>query len=186
KNAFRKALDIDRNYGVAHLALANVLFAENEMLAASEHYELAIRNGEKAAYVYYNLGNTYYYMNEFVSASNNYKKAMEGDPKNPDYPYNLGLCYVKSGKLNAALEQFKFTTDLDDNYLEAHYNQGKVYFDLDDDMETMRIGNMLIEMDPDYGKGYLLMALVYNKRKDYGNMDKYLKLAKKLDPSLRL
>lgn len=186
KKAFEQSLNLDRNYGVAHLALANMLFDDQELQASAEHYELAIKNGQREAYVYYNLGNTYYFMSEFISASNNYKKAIETDPKNADYPYNLGLSLVQSGSLNAAIKQFDQTIALDENYLEAHYNKGKAYFDLDDEMETLKIGDLLMELNPDYGKGYLLMALVYNKRKDYEKQEKYLKLAKKLDPSLRL
>lgn len=56
-------------------------------------YENILANGEKSAFLYYNLGNAYFKNGELPKAILNYEKAALLDPNDSDIQHNLNFAY---------------------------------------------------------------------------------------------
>ncbi len=184
--SLERAISLDSKYGKAHLALGNLNYNAGKLDVAAENYESAIRNGINDSEMLYILGNTYFYIENYDKAITMYKKASEKKPNDSDYIYNLGMAYIKSGKFNTAITKFEETINIDPKYVQAYYNIGLCYKDLEQYQKGLEVGEKLLKVDPDYAKGYLLMAVIYNKMQDSYNEGKYLRIAKKMDPSLKI
>ncbi len=184
ESAFKKTVELDSRHGRAHLALATIYVKTGLNAKAIKSYEKAIKSGENSGDSYYGLGNIHYENGDYDAASNYYNKAINKEPDNADYYYNSGMNYIKLKQYNKAITQLKNAVKNDMGHHQSWYTLGLAYRDIKEYEEALDVGQKLIKINPDYAYGYYLLADVYEELDDSYNSDKYLKMAKKINPNI--
>src|SRR5260221_9375410 len=75
----------------AQFAKANQEFAAGDFKAAIADYEEAVRSGQDAPNLFYNLGNAYFRQKDFGRAILNYERALALDPRQAEAQANLRI-----------------------------------------------------------------------------------------------
>lgn len=95
------------------------------------------------------------------------QKAIEKNPLSPTALYNIGVLLQKRDELEQANEYYNRALQYDDKYIKALNNksiiahaQGKYY-------QLFFIGNRMIEIDPHYANGWLILGNAYFYSKQY-------------------
>jgi Flp pilus assembly protein TadD len=114
-----KAVELNPDFGEAHLNLAFELLDFNDNQSALKHFQTAARLLTNNVIAQINCGIAYARAGRFNEAALYFEKALQLDPHDPQVHYNLGLLYVKMGQRDKAVIELSRTLDLDPNHREA-------------------------------------------------------------------
>ncbi len=188
-NAIRtltKAANLDAKNAKYQYALGVMFYDMGEGDKAQDYFESAHDLGMRSKGLYKSLASTYFFNSRFDKAISLYETAVADDARDPQLLYNLGTAYLNGGKLNAAVTTFEKVIKMDAKYKDAHYNLSCAFIKLEKYDEAIKVGEELIKLDPDFAKGYLALASAYSKLGDSYHQDKYARMAKKLDPTIKI
>ncbi len=188
-NAIRtisKAVSLDSKNAKYQYALGVMYYDMGEGDKAQQYFEGAYALGMRTKGLFKSLASTYFFNNHHDKAISLYETAVAEDPKDVQLLYNLGTAYLSGNKLNAAITTFEKVVKLDPKYKDAYYNMACALIKVEKYEESVKIGEQLIKIDPDFAKGYLALASAYSKLGDSYHQDKYARMAKKLDPTLKI
>lgn len=107
-----KARPRDRRDADAHVKLGRLLYEQNDVIEAVEHYRQALGLKRNHATAAFNMGIALEDLGETNDAIVAYRRAIESDPYFADAHYNLALLYQKTGKKTAALRHLKSFREL--------------------------------------------------------------------------
>lgn len=103
----QKAIDIDKNYGLAYINYGSALASQGKLAEAKQAYKTAAQLNPKSAIPVYNLGVIADKQNDYVTAIQLYQNAIALNPKLEDAYYNMGIDYVNLKKYPEAIAAFK-------------------------------------------------------------------------------
>jgi tetratricopeptide (TPR) repeat protein len=122
---FRGALEVNRQYGEAHLNLGLMLARKDQFADAEKELLMApptVRSLTGLGMVPTRLGKP--------EAIETFRKVMSLDPGSAEARLNLGIALADNEKLEAALVEFTEAVRLAPGSPSAHYNRGRVLKDL--------------------------------------------------------
>ncbi|HJV84035.1 MAG TPA: tetratricopeptide repeat protein [Noviherbaspirillum sp.] len=94
-DAYRKALELNKDFVEAHNAIATSYAAQGEYDKAIAEFLSVLATAPQAAHIYNNLGYTYFLQKNYVSAVAAYDKALALDPKNARTSNNLAQAFAQ-------------------------------------------------------------------------------------------
>lgn len=109
---FKKAIELQPNYGDAYHNLANAYHQMGKDDLAEKYYLKALSFNPNLWQSYQNLGAIYFQKEEYDLAQQNLKKAIEINP-NPELYLNLGILYLKLDEKEKAKKEFQTVLRLD-------------------------------------------------------------------------
>jgi DNA-binding winged helix-turn-helix (wHTH) protein/TolB-like protein/Tfp pilus assembly protein PilF len=107
ENEFRRSLDINPNYAMAHSWYAETLAAMGRFPEALEEVKRALSDDPLSQIVNSNAGWTLCVAGQNEAAIQTLKKAIEMDPNFPRSHFRLGLAYETKGLFGQALPEFQ-------------------------------------------------------------------------------
>ncbi len=92
--------------------------------------------------------------------------------------FQLGLLYAREEKIDSAIIAWEKTVSLNSGNIDAYANLGVCYLNFRKDLNKAEgCWNRTVQLNPDYGPGYLNLLIICQNRKDDAGMLKYLRLA---------
>jgi tetratricopeptide (TPR) repeat protein len=113
--AYRKALVIDPDLVPAIVNLANIHYAQDEMIEAQALYERAIGLDPDCFEAYFNLGNIHHDLGRYENALGCYRGAVRLNSTYPDAHFYLAVTLEKTGHSPEAKAHWKAYQDLAPN-----------------------------------------------------------------------
>jgi tetratricopeptide (TPR) repeat protein len=113
--AYRKAINLQREYPEAYFNLGNVLRELGAPEAAEARYKAAVAQDPEFAAAHYNLADIQEEQGRLEEAKASLQAALEADPNFADAHYNLALCYERLGKPEEARRHWSAYLDIDPN-----------------------------------------------------------------------
>ena len=110
---FKKAIELNPNYGDAFHNLANTYQQMERVDEAIENYQKAASINPNLWQSYQNLAAIYFDQKKLDLAEENLKKAIAVNPQNANLYTNLGIIYLQLNLKEKAKEQFQKTLQLD-------------------------------------------------------------------------
>ena len=182
--SYRKAIELDPKYAMAHNNLGSALGAKGQLDAAMASFDKAIELDSKYAMAHNNLGNALHRKGQLDAAIVSYRKAIELDPKFAGAHSNLGNALKDKGQLDAAIASYRKAIELDPKLALAHGNLGIALAakgQLDEAIVSFR---KAIELDPKLAAAHSNLG---NALSDKGQLDAAIASYRKaieLDPKL--
>ncbi len=171
---YKKALEFDSNYALAHqgLALSYRMAPAYGAIAPKDAYPMAKQAALSALAIDPSLGSAHVPLAsikfvwewDFAGAEAEYKQAIQLAPNNAEAHYSYGNFLVALGRSDEALNQLKIAQQLDpfsllisSNIAWALYVSGRF-----DEAETQ--ARQIIARDPNFGRGYMVLGEVYQEQ----------------------
>lgn len=105
--AYRRALEIDPALVPALINLANIHYANDQLIEALALYERATHLSPDSFEGYFNLGNIYHDLGRYADAEARYRRALELSPAYPEAHLYLAVALEKAGRSDAARPHWK-------------------------------------------------------------------------------
>lgn len=151
--SFKKALELDPNFMLAHFSLGSMYLRKNDYRQAEIELQKTIDLDNKFLVAYFNLGEVYRKQKQYDLALTAYKKAFE---INKDWGwsyYGIGLVYFEQNKIEDAELALKQATKNSPEIADAHFKLGQIYAMQDMDIETIsktyREGQKVVSKAPE-------------------------------------
>jgi tetratricopeptide (TPR) repeat protein len=97
RRAYRKSLRLNPNLVPALINLANIYYAQDELVEAQALYERAMRLDDECFEAYFNLGNIHHDLGRYFDALDHYRIAVEINPDYQDGHFYLAVTLEKIG-----------------------------------------------------------------------------------------
>lgn len=182
---FAKTVDLDPSHAKAYQGLGLIYYDKGDFSKAAAYYLATKEAGKADAYVYYKLGNCYFNLNRFNSAIDNYNKAIELKKDEKQFYFSLALAYLKNKNNNKSIAALREALKIDPMFFDAQYHICINYIESNRFEDAIKEGEKLIKKEPNYAKGYLVIAHAYKRLGNLAAANKYQQRAVALDPSLR-
>jgi superkiller protein 3 len=118
--AYRKAIELDPRFALAHSNLGNALLDQKKPDEAIAAYRKAIELDPNLTLAHNNLGNALRDQKKLPEAVAAFRKAIELDPKYAFAHTNLGLALYDQKKWDEAIAAFRKAIELDPNLANAY------------------------------------------------------------------
>ncbi len=168
---FQKAIEIDPNYALAYTGIADCyqLFAEYSLISMNDGFSKARTAARKAleidetlAEAHASLGYTLtFYDWDFEAAEKEFKRAIELNPNYATGRHWYGELLLSTGRFEESMDEFEAALKLDPNSLAVIANIGTYHYLLKEYDKTIEIGHRLVEMEPEFPWGYIILSLGY-------------------------
>ncbi len=119
---YRKALQLEKDYAVAHFSLGNALAARGEYERAVPCLREAVRLKPDFADAYNDLGNVLRQLRRPAEAAEAYRKAIRHDDDAAEPHNGLGVALAELGKQNEAISEYRKALRRKKRYAHAHSN----------------------------------------------------------------
>jgi len=127
ENAVRKALELDRSLGEAHVTLAFIRGAAWDWEGAEKEYRTAIELSPNYPTVYHWYGLMQGHQNRREEWFETIQKAVALDPLSPVILINMGIAYDQcKGDMKTATEYFRKALELDAGFAPAYHQMGRM------------------------------------------------------------
>ena len=120
RHAYLQAVEVDPDFGDAHLNLGRIFHEEGELGKAEAHYRDAVRCAPEDATCHFNLAVLYEDRGRPDEAILAYERAIVCDPNAADCHYNLGLLLEEKGRRSDAMKHLMIARQL---YAQSHPEQ---------------------------------------------------------------
>jgi len=179
-NAYRKAIELDRDNLDAIRGLAQNLLNDGQTDAALDQYKIIAESNPEDAQTYLRMAEIYRRNGKFDLALDNLKKAESMVQDSMEVPYNIAAVYQAQGRYDEAVQILqdlvKKTDKADNNYSQSEKNNravflerlGTVYRDNNNEplaLETFR--KMLVLGDDNAERGYQQIIDTYREAKQW-------------------
>jgi len=132
---------------------------------AIEKLESKVREGNKAAELFYRLALLKQKTGNINGALSDFQSAGRLDPLDKTIFYNRGVLLYKSGELKDAEEEFRKAVELDSGYVEAVYGLGLVASDLGNKEKAVDYFQSCLIYDPGFTKAEKKIAELSGEQK---------------------
>lgn len=120
--AFKKTLNINRNFSAAYNNLANIYKKLKQHQKAILNYKKAIKTNPKNLEAYYNFANLLKDKKSYKEAIVNYEKVIQINSNFQDAYNNIGTIYSILGKFDKCLEYFIRAIEINKYFAEPYKN----------------------------------------------------------------
>ncbi len=179
---YKKAIQIDSQYGAAHNNLGNAFKHLGKPTEAKISYEKAIQVNPNLSEPYFNLGVISQDNFDMDNALDLYERALSLKPDYVEALNNLGNIHREEGRLEQSISVFKKALDLEPNSAVANNNLGLVYRDQGQIKEAIDFFNKATSLRPDYAEAYSNLGNCEKKRGKVKEAVINYEKALKLDP----
>ena len=161
ENEFRKAIDLNPNYAMAHSWSGETLAAMGRFHEAVDESQRALQDDPLSLIVNSNAAWTFFLAGQSDQAIQTLQKAIELDPTFPRTHFRLGIIYEALGRTHDAVEEFRIAAQSSNGNAYYEASLAEAYGELGDAQAATRILQMLksraqTEYVPAFG-----FALVY-------------------------
>ncbi len=158
--AYRKLIDLKKNYAPAHYSLGLVLHQAGRLEEAEISYKNAILLNPKNYQAHSNRGVILSALGKFFEAIESYKAALSHNEENPFILNNLGNAYESVGEDKKALICYNKATELDPKFSDAHYNLGIMLEKVNRDRGAIKHFKLALKAEPNLEEAkHVLSAL---------------------------
>jgi tetratricopeptide (TPR) repeat protein len=179
-DAYRRAIELDRDNLDAIRGLAQNLMNDGQTDAALEQYKIIADANPEDAQTYLRMAEIYRKAGKFDLAIENLKRAESMVPDSIEVPYNIAAVYQAQGRFDEAIQVLqgllKKTEKADGNYTQPEKNNrtvflerlGTIYRENNNDqmaLETFR--KMLVLGDDNAERGYQQIIDTYREAKQW-------------------
>jgi serine/threonine protein kinase/Tfp pilus assembly protein PilF len=174
---FEQALQLDPNYALAHVGLANsyLLLPEYGVYPPKEAYPKVKEAALKALDIDDMLAEAYVtlaqikrrYDYDWPAAERTYKRAIELDPNYATAHHWYGYDLMCVERYDEAIDEIKRAHELDPLSLVINRNLGQVLYRAGRYDEALEALNKTLEMDPTFSSTYLYLGSVYLAKSRY-------------------
>jgi TolB-like protein/Tfp pilus assembly protein PilF len=192
---FQKAADIDPNYALAYAGLADCYVVlgdyagtpESETVPRMQAYaRRALELDHSLAEAHTSLAYSYVQAWEWAKGEQEFKRAIELNPQYPTAHHWYHLCLVEMGRFDEAMAEIKLAQQLDPLSPIISFNVATVHlYALGDTESAIRESKKVIELAPEFGRGYGSLGIAYLKAKRYPEALDAIRKAVELSPSDR-
>lgn len=124
---FLKALELDPDNEVAHLAIGNIHLDSMDYINAEQEYLKAIELNKSYNIAYTNLGRVYINLKDYGRAKTYLEETIRINPNYEDSRFEYGIVLYNLGNAADAEKEYKKAIELNPNTADAHYNLGILY-----------------------------------------------------------
>ncbi len=169
---YKKALEIDPNFAIAHTGLSDVYAFQymayydrttERIAAAKAEAEKALQMDPKLPEAHRSLGRYYQFTGDNVKAEEAFLKAVEFNPKYAVGYRTIAWLKAMEGNLSEGLTWAKKALQLAPTDLETLALIGQIHMDSRKFTVALATLQRAIELGPDYGRAYYYLGTVYIK-----------------------
>jgi tetratricopeptide (TPR) repeat protein len=164
---YRKSIEIDPKYTIAHNNLGNTLRSLKRYDEAEVAYRKAIEIDPNYATAHNNLGTIFDDLKRYDEAEVAYRKAIEIDPNYALAHYNLGVILNDLKRYDEAEAAYRKSIEIDPKYTIAHNNLGNTLRSLKRYDEAEVAYRKAIEIDPNYALAHNNLGTILDDLKRY-------------------
>ncbi len=124
---FRRAINLDPNYAMAHQWYAFYLLATDRPSEALAELQRARSLDPLSLNVNSGFGSYYFFTRHYDEAINQLRKTIEMDPTFAEARWTLGLAYEQKGMTGQALEEFRDLLSISDSNTGVNSSLGHLY-----------------------------------------------------------
>jgi type IV pilus assembly protein PilF len=149
---------------------------------AISHFSSSMRLDPNFFLAYNGIGLAYMMKGQFDIAEKYFLKCLEVKPDFTEARNNLGMVYQETEQLDKAERQFRIASE-DMTYSSRHlayYNLARLYYLQEKDQEALDCVQTAVKMSTEFGLGYHLQGVLYNKRGQYEDAINSYKRAQKI------
>jgi tetratricopeptide (TPR) repeat protein len=184
--AFRRAIELDPEFTLAHVNLGVVLATNGRVDEAIAEYHLALKSDPSCAMAHYNLGVAFRDRGQLDEAIGQFRAALESDPELAKANSDLGTIFQKQGKLDEAIALLQKALQVNPNLAMAHNNLASCLRSRGQRQEAIVEFQKALAADPRCAAAHFNMAAVFS---DQGRVDEaisHFQDALKIDPTLAI
>jgi protein O-mannosyl-transferase len=167
---------------MAHNNLGLLLFARGDLVAASGHYEAALRIKPNDDFAHNNLGNVYVHQGDLARAEREFSAAIALAPHNAEARNNLGNVFVELQRWEPAAEQYEAALRSNPGYADAHNNLANVLAVRGDSERAIAHYRAAVLLDPTYADAHHNLAVLLASRGERDEAIAELRTALRLKP----
>jgi tetratricopeptide (TPR) repeat protein len=150
KAAYRRALDIDAHFDLAHFGLAAANARQQNFHEAERDYRAALDINPDYAEARVALAQLLARSGKSQPAIEQYRKAVQSRPDMPEAHYDLGVLLAQSNQLEAAIQHYQEAIRLRPAYPEALNNLGTSLAKKGDYASAARAFERAVELKPSF------------------------------------
>jgi Tfp pilus assembly protein PilF len=161
--------------------VGTVYLGNNRADDAIRHFSSSMRLDPDFYLAYNGLGLAYMMKGQFEVAEKYFLKCLEVKPDFSEARNNLGMVYQETEQMVLAERQFRIASE-DMTYSSRHlayYNLARLYFLQEKDQEALDCVQTAVKMRAEFGLGYHLQGVLYNRQGKYEEAINSYKLAQK-------
>ena len=147
-----------------HATRAETFYRSGKLAEAEGDLKAAIALTPRQPDLHFNLAQVYEGAKDLPNAIDNYRKEIEIAPRNLGAHMNLGLLLFQTGQVDAASSTFLTLHQLNPGDPRPGFLLAETYNALNRNLEeAIQLTRQGLAVMPDYKRGYVLMAQVYQK-----------------------
>jgi len=188
RSALKEAVSIDSTFARANWRLGDLLFGANELDAALEAFEAAIRHDYKLE-----ESSRFALKTDYFTLSQQPDRALsvarlrtELYPHDPTASARLGGLLQERGETEEALVAYERTAELDPSFRTAHHAIGNLRRDAGQYAEAAKSYGALEALDPEAAMPHVLLGDLYLTEARFEDANSEYERAQILDPGLGL
>jgi len=167
------------------------VFVQKEMYDEAEKeikIALSIERSIPLNNAHFNLALIHEARSDYAQAILEYEKEQEVSPYNHKPDFNLGLLFSKRKDFDRALKEFQSCIEKKEDYGEAYIFLAKTYMDSQRDLnKAAELALKGLNLEPEKKSivlGHFLLADIYNRLGNYGQSQRHLDQARRLQKTL--
>lgn len=180
---YRRALQLDPDYGGAHTNLGALLAGRGDLDGAAHHLARGAAL-EPEGNTYNNLANVLVMLGRMDEALVFYRKALARDPHFPEAELNLGMALVKQGDVDAAMTHYERALVLEPGLSEAHLMLGQAQLSRGQLAQALSSLRRAVELQPDSAKAHAALGVALSTQGAHEPARRHLARALELDSGL--
>ncbi len=188
--SFRRALQLDPNYALAHASLGEAYWRKYDiqkdkqwMTFAQQSCEQALNLDPKLAAGHTCLGILYRQMGEYGKAVTEFDKALESEPASDDAYRGLAAAYEGLGRFDDAERTYQRAINLREKYWAGYNWLGAFYMGRARYADAARMFAQVLEQAPENLRGCVNLAGAYTEMTRYADAITVLERCNKIQPS---
>ena len=186
---YRKAVELKKEYSVAHFNLGLIHYAQKNYQEAIEEFTEAIsQNSEwgtvNIAEAYLQRGLAYYDSGIFDAAILNYTKSLQERPTSSLTYYERGLAHYNLQNYQAAVDDYTEAIEINGESYELddvkiYFQRGLAYYALDNKQASLEDWSKVITLKPNYSVAFYNIGLIYDYKNQHQEaLDNYTQAIK--------
>jgi arylsulfatase A-like enzyme/Tfp pilus assembly protein PilF len=182
----KKAVDVGSERAPLHNLMAECYIGLKRFPEAQEEVERALEMNPELPTAHFNLALIHEERNDLPPAISAYEKEIEISPKDYKSHFNLAKLYAKAGNELKTRENFEKAIELNEKFAIGHLYLAKFYLDAGNLEKARELAQKGIDLGPERSMaplGHFILADVYNREGRFGEAERELRTAQRLQGS---
>jgi arylsulfatase A-like enzyme/tetratricopeptide (TPR) repeat protein len=182
----KQAVDIGSERAPLHNLMAECYIGMKRLEEAKKEIATALEMNSELPTAHFNLALIHEEEADVPAAISAYEKELEISPKDFRSHFNVAKLYGKAGNAPKTREHFEKAIETNDKFAIGHLYLAKFYLDSGDLDKAQELALKGIELGPDPSMaplGHFILADVYNRQGRFGDAERELRTAQRLQSS---